>query len=746
MKMQQKYADIIVDISAESLDRTFQYRIPELYADRITVGSRVLIPFGKGNRRIAGFVLEIGDKPKYDPAKLKDIIEITGDETLVEQKLIMLAYMMKSRYGSTMNRALATVLPLKKKVKTAEKRSVSLALSEEEAAEKLELFQKKGNVARVRLLTELIKEGSIDYKLVTGKLNISAATIRALGEQKIIDVVSERKYRNTVREYERQEPVALTAQQKSIADDFKAEYENGVRNTYLLYGVTGSGKTEVYMEMIDAVVAKGRQVIVLIPEISLTYQTVMRFYKRFGDRVSTLHSRLSDGERYDQFERAKKHEIDIMIGPRSALFTPFDDLGLIVIDEEHEHTYKSDQMPRYHAREVATMLASLHGASVVLGSATPSVESYYAAMAGEYKLYTLTERAKSASLPTVECVDLREELRAGNRSIFSERLASAMEERLERHEQIMIFLNRRGMGGGTSCRACGEPVKCPHCDVSLSRHRNGKLKCHYCGYEQGDVKICDKCGSHLIGPMGSGLGTEAVEEQIKKRFPYARILRMDADTTKQKGDYEEILSTFANREADILVGTQMIVKGHDFPYVTLVGIIAADMSLNANDYRAGERTFQLLVQAAGRAGRDERPGEVVIQTYRPDHYAVKAALTQDYVAFYEEEIGYRQMLSYPPAGHMLAIMTESKAESDGVAFSCALAEAIRNGIIGLAVMIGPTDAGIKKIKDVYRRMIYVKSRDINVLTGVKDAAEAFFEKNPKDNIRISFDLDPMNGY
>ena len=744
--MSTLYADIIVDISHENLDRTFQYRVSDDLADRIAVGDRVLIPFGKGNRQIAGFVLEIGTTPKYDPSKLKDIISVLADDTLVEQKLIMLAYRMKSMYGSTMNKALSTVLPVKKPVKAAVKRDVVLLLLPDEAEEKLALFKKKGMTARYRLLSELIKEHSIDYRLVTGKLNISPATLRAMAEQKIIDVVSKRQYRNTVREYERKEPVSLNAAQRSIVDDFLADYRAGTRNTYLLHGVTGSGKTEVYMEMIDAVVADNKQVIVLIPEISLTYQTVMRFYKRFGDRVSTLHSRLSDGERYDQFERAKKHEIDIMIGPRSALFTPFDNLGLIVVDEEHEGSYKSDQVPRYHAREVAIELAKLHGASVVLGSATPSLESYHAAKSGKYKLYVLNERAKSAALPSVETVDLREELKRGNRSIFSERLRSAIEERLLRKEQVMLFLNRRGLGGAVACRACGEPVRCPHCDVSLSRHRNGKLMCHYCGYEQSEVKKCGKCGSTLIGPMGAGVGTEVVEERIRKAFPYASVLRMDADTTKQKGDYETILSKFANREADILVGTQMIVKGHDFPYVTLVGIIAADMSLNANDYRAGERTFQLLVQAAGRAGRDERRGEVIIQTYRPDNYAITAALTQDYEAFYEEEIGYRTILSYPPAGHMLAILVEGAEYDAAVRASGSLAEAICNGIIGRASVIGPTDASIAKLKDIYRRMIYVKSKDIDTLTAIKDRAEEYIDGQIANDVRISFDLDPMNGY
>ncbi len=744
-RMEERYADIIVDISHENLDHTFSYRIPDHLSDRVAPGSRVLIPFGASNRQIEGFVLEITDRAKYDPSKVKDITEVVGDDSLVEQKLIRLAWWMKNRYGSTMNRALSTALPIRKKVKAVEKKNVVLVLPDEEAAQKLELFTKnKRMVARKRLLEELIKEKSIDYRLVTGKLNISASTVRYFCEENIAKIDSTRVYRNTVNKTDIMPSVSLTEEQQSIADDFRRDYESGRRDTYLLYGITGSGKTEVYMDMIESVVSNGRQVIVLIPEISLTYQTVMRFYRRFGDRVSTLHSKLSDGERFDQFERAKKHEIDIMIGPRSALFTPFDDLGLIVIDEEHEHTYKSDQMPKYHAREVAIELARLHDASVVLGSATPSVESYFAAKSGQFRLYTLTKRAKNASLPNVSIVDLREELKSGNRSIFSNKLREEIGKRLQNNEQVMLFLNRRGYAGFVSCRSCGKSIKCPHCDVSLSRHANGKLMCHYCGYEIPAVKKCPSCSSTLIGSMG--IGTEAVEEQIKQLFPYASVLRMDADTTKQKGDYEQILSTFANREADILVGTQMIVKGHDFPFVTLVGILAADMSLNANDYRAGERTFQLLVQAAGRSGRDKCEGDVIIQTYSPDNYAIRAAAVQDYGAFFEEEMGYRKLLMYPPAGHILAVMIESRTDEAGEAFSRSLAQALSDGIIGRASLIGPTDATIRKIRDIYRHMIYVKSLDIDLITMIKDRAEAYFDENGNKDIRISFDLDPMNGY
>lgn len=743
--MSEKYADIIIDISVESLDRTFQYRVPEEMSDIINIGDRVKIPFGKGNRApINGFVTGLSNEAKIETDKIKDIIEIVGDHSLVEQKLLELANWIKTCYGSTMNHALKTVLPIKKNYKKVEVKTLLLNVTEEEAQEQCKVFKQKHQLARLRLLSELIEEKAIDYKLVTGKLNVSAPTIKALCELGFIRVESRRVYRNSITSVEEIDKATLLPKQQEIVDDFVRDYQQGVRQTYLLRGVTGSGKTEVYMEMIEEVVRLGRSVIVLIPEIALTYQTVKRFLRRFGDRVSTLHSRLSDGEKYDQFERAKKHEIDIMIGPRSALFTPFDNLGLIVIDEEHEQSYKSDQIPKYHAREVAIKLAQIHNASVVLGSATPDIGSYYKALKGEYKLYTLNERAKASKLPSVEIVDLRKELAEGNKSIFSRSLQDKISKRLGKGEQVMLFLNRRGYAGFVSCRSCGEAVKCPHCDVALTAHFNGKMVCHYCGYEQVATKACPKCGSNLIGGMKAG--TEAVEQQIKKIFPYATVLRMDKDTTKQKGDYEQILSSFANREADILVGTQMIVKGHDFPYVTLVGVLAADLSLNGSDYKAAERTYQLVVQAAGRAGRGEREGEVVIQTYQKEHYAIVAASKQNYDEFYEEEIGYRNIMRYPPVGHMLAIMIESESEGKAESYAGALASKLKNGIIDKIICIGPAEATIKKISDIYRFVIYVKSLDMESLVKAKDYIELLDAKYGQKGIRVTFDFDPVTGY
>ena len=464
-------------------------------------------------------------------------------------------------------------------------------------------------------------------------------------------MTEERQYRNPVmRAGERDQQPVLNDQQRRIVDTVTGDYRQGIRKTYLIHGVTGSGKTEVYMGIIEKVIAEHKQVIVLIPEIALTFQTVSRFYRRFGERVSVMHSRLSQGEKFDQFERAKAGEIDIMIGPRSALFTPFEHLGLIVIDEEHETSYQSEMPPKYHAREVAVHRASMVGASVILGSATPSLESYYRAQKGRYTLFTLTKRAGGASLPKVWVTDLREELERKNRSIFGGKLMELMQDRLAKKEQIILFLNRRGYAGSVSCRKCGEVIKCPHCSVSMTAHmRYGRLEhlvCHYCGYQATMPALCPKCRSRYIGTFG--IGTQKVEQLVRERFPQARVLRMDADTTTGKEGHEKILRDFAAGSADILIGTQMIVKGHDFPNVTLVGILAADLSLNVGDFRAAERTYQLLAQAAGRAGRGEKPGDVVLQTYQPEHYSIVSAAKQDYLGFYEQELIQRQILHYPP--------------------------------------------------------------------------------------------------
>lgn len=739
MSEQRWFADIIVDITSEKLDRTFQYIIPREMVSILKPGMQVKVPFGSGGRTIRGYVIQITEYPSFEIEKMKEILEVEDNGNSIECRLIALAAWMRKQYGSTMIQALKTVLPVKQKVKQREERWISLKISKEEAQNQLEEYRKKHYVARQRILEAVLKEEQLSYTLAVNKLHVTASVLKTMEEQGIFRIRSQTVYRNPVRENSSEQKIFnLTEEQQKVADEIREGWINNDNRPCLIRGVTGSGKTQVYMELMDTVLKEGRQVILLIPEIALTYQTVLRFYHRFGDRVSVLHSRLSPGERSDQFERAKKGEIQIMIGPRSALFTPFSNLGLILIDEEHETSYQSETTPCYHARETAIARAELEECRVVLGSATPSVDAYYRAKHGVYRLFEMEHRYENRSLPTVYTVDLREELKEGNRSILSRRLQQGITERLQRKEQVMLFLNRRGYAGFMSCRSCGSVMKCPHCDVSLSLHRHGKMICHYCGYETGQPERCPKCGSPYIG--GFRAGTQQIEEIVKKRFPQARVLRMDLDTTKKKEGHAQILSAFANQEADILIGTQMIVKGHDFPKVTLVGVLAADLSLNISDYRASERTFQLLTQAVGRAGRGETPGEAVIQTYQPEHYSIQAAIRQDYPGFYQEEIQYRQLMSYPPVSNLFAVRGSSMDEElldTGMRY---IRQFLRKvDVKGQLQMIGPADESVAKVADMYRKVLYVKHEDMELLLGAKDKLEQYIEINSGfKNIRIQF--------
>ncbi len=723
------YANVIIDISHEKVDRVFEYRIPPELENRIQAGVQVWIPFGAGNHRRKGYVMETMSQSQWKNGQVKDIAGIVEGSVTVESQLIQLAWWMKERYGSTMNQALKTVLPVKQKVRQREKRCLVCRLSGEELQKAAAEAKRKGYRARERLLTAFFENPEIPYYVAVHQMQLTSGTIQSMAGKGLISLESETVLRNPRIEGKKLgKLVDLNEEQQAAAEDFCRRYDSGIRETSLIFGITGSGKTEVYMEMIDHVLKRGRQVIVLIPEIALTYQTVLRFYRRFGDLVSVVNSRLSAGERYDQFERARTGEISVMIGPRSALFTPFENLGLIIMDEEHEGAYKSELSPRYHARETARKRADLSGASLVLGSATPSLEAYSRALRGDYRLYRLRERAGANSrMAAVKVVDLREELRTGNKSMFSRELQSAMDQELEAGHQIMLFLNRRGYSNFVSCRSCGQAVKCPHCDVTLTLHRDGTLKCHYCGYQTAVPGTCSACGSPYIA--GFGTGTQKIEVMTRKMFPKARVLRMDLDTTSRKGGHEEILSAFAQGQADILVGTQMIVKGHDFPNVTLVGILAADLSLNSPDFRCGERTFQLLTQAAGRAGRGEQAGRVIIQTYNPGHYAVEAAARQDYEEFYEKEMAYRRVLHYPPECQLLSVTAFSR---DELLLSTAVDELYRLAVGTTEAMaaeniqiIGPAEAPIYKVNDIYRKILYLKHENYDILIRIKDTMEEY---------------------
>lgn len=738
-----KYADIIVDITSERLDRTFQYRIPDSLEGKLQVGMVVSVPFGKGNREIDGYVIGITDTPQFDENRLKCIHSIKSDEKTTESSLIVLAEWMRERYGSTMIQALKTVFPVKEKVRQCSQDTLVLNITKEEAKIQLKELERKKYHARARLLRALIERGCLDKTQAAKDLGASASVINAMRQAGWIQVLSREVYRDPLRtdgSSSSSRSYVLTGEQQEVLAGILEEWKQENPRPCLIQGVTGSGKTEVYMELIAHVLSQGRQAIVLIPEIALTYQTVMRFYGRFKDKLSVLHSRLSAGERYDQFCRAKKGEIQIMVGPRSALFTPFPNLGLIVIDEEHENTYKSEITPRYHARETAEKRAQMEHAYLVLGSATPSLEAYSRAEEGKYARFRLRQRYGGRPLPGVTIIDLRKELKEGNRSILSRRLQQAMQERLEKREQVMLFLNRRGYAGFLSCRSCGEVLQCPHCDVSLAVHKGGKLICHYCGYETEVVKKCPSCGSPYIGAFKAG--TQQIQDIVQKCFPKSRILRMDYDTTRKKESHAQILEAFARQEADILIGTQMIVKGHDFPHVTLVGVLAADLSLHSGDYRSAERTFQLLTQAVGRAGRGSSPGEAVIQTYQPEHYSIQAAARQDYDSFYEEEMGYRRLLGYPPASHMMAVLGSCREETllaQGMEYLKKFVQRVY-GKPDLH-LIGPAPQTVGKVKDQYRKVLYLKHPREEVLIYVKDKLEQYIEINSGfRSILIQFDI------
>ena len=746
IKMNQ-YANIIVDITHEKLDKVFQYKVPAHLSGKLAVGMQVFIPFGKGNRKITGYIVELTDKCDYEESRIKEILELNREAVTVESQLISLAWWIKENYGSTMNQALKTVLPVKRQIKGIEKKTIELCLSKQESDALLQACQKDKRLkARTRLLEALSHNSKLPMEQVTGELKISPSTIKAMEREGIVAVHTTGIYRNPI-EQSRQEAydITLNPQQMEIAQKIEACLGREEPGVHYIYGVTGSGKTEIYIHIMEKVIEQGGQVILLIPEISLTFQMVQRFYQKFGERISILNSRMSAGERFDQFERVKRGEISIMIGPRSVLFTPFSNCRLIIIDEEQEGAYKSDSVPKYHAREVAIQRAKQNQALVVLGSATPSVEAFYKAKKGEYKLYELKLRAKNAKLPAVYTVDLREELKKGNKSIFSIRLQELIEQRLAAGEQTILFLNRRGFAGFVSCRSCGQPIQCPHCDVSLTLHRDGKLVCHYCGYRIPMPKQCPACTSPYIASFG--IGTQKVEDMLKQKYPQARVLRMDMDTTAKKGDHERILKTFQEGKADILIGTQMIVKGHDFPNVTLVGVLAADLSLHGNDYRASERTFQLITQAAGRAGRGSREGEVVIQTYLPEHHSIQEAAKQDYDAFYNREILYRQLMGYPPVKNMMAVLITSPQEEAARSFIQEIDSLISLQNPSGIQVLGPTAAGIAKVKDQYRMVLYCKHEDYQVLVAIKNKIEEVMKKKETyKKVSMQFDFTPMTSY
>lgn len=736
------YAEVVVGISIDKLDRTFCYRIPEDFGNPdALIGTEVMVPFGRGNRETKAFVVEVKEDTDIDKSLVKDILRKSETGVQIEGKLIKLAYWLKSNYGGTVNEALRSVLQAPRKIERIKERTVSLLKGREEAEDILREFERKKYTVKAKILRRAI-ESDFNYERFIKEEKAASSAFNSLVKDGIIEIKEELLYRKPVKTGEKNSgKVELNAEQKGAVEKVVNDYRKGINGRYLLFGITGSGKTEVYMEIMEEVISRGKQVIFLIPEIALSFQMVERLSARFGERISIMNSRMSQGERYDQYLRAKHGDIDIIVGPRSALFTPFNNLGLIIVDEEHEGSYKSSKTPRYHAREVALYRAKEEGAAIILGSATPSLEAVKLASDKEIEVLMLLSRPAGATLPEIEVTDLREELKEGNKSIISRRLSELIKDRLTKGEQTILFINRRGYAGFISCRSCGEAIKCPHCDVSLTFHRPDRLVCHYCGYEEKMPDKCPKCASPYIGTFG--LGTEKVEEIVKKDFPTARVLRMDGDTTTGKNGHEAILESFKKGEADILIGTQMIVKGHDFEKVSLVGILAADLSLFLGDFRAAETTYELLVQAAGRAGRGRYRGKVVIQTYNPDHYVIQAAATGNYKDFYSKEIRYRKLGEYPPETHLLAvILFAAKAEevSKGAEILVGFLTEKKSESF---VVNGPVWAAIPKLRDIYRKIIYIKSSDRDELVRLKNLLEDYVKEGSDfSKVSVQFDFEP----
>ena len=725
--MKDLFADII--IANTNVDRPFTYIIPENLRDNIIPGCPVLIEFGKLTKK--GYIIDIKEESDVDISKLKYIKDIENGELSTDENLLRLAIWIKHRYGVTFDKAISTVMPVKSNVE--EKTSNEIFLNQDIGEDILKELTKKRKVAWVRLLKELKKTESLPQSYVNKELKVNSATIKRMAEEGYIKVGNKQRKSNPLlpilkslgvedfNEIQATNEYILNEEQKLAVDIFKKDFDSGNKNTYLLHGITGSGKTLVFINMIKYVISKGLQAIVLIPEISLTYQTVLRMAEHFKDRVAIINSKLSKNERFYQFDRIKNGDADVIIGPRSAIFAPVKRLGLIVIDEEHDSAYKNENVPTFNVRDVAGKLANIAGASLLLASATPTPETYNRAVTGEIKLLELKERAKNTSLPKVSIVDMRDELKMGNRSIFSNKLKTLIEDRLRKHEQVMLFMNRRGYSSFVSCRSCGEAIKCKHCDVTMTLHNNNKLVCHYCGYSIDLPKVCPSCGSRYIANFGTG--TQKLEAMTREVFPSAKVLRMDTDSVSKKNSANDMIRDFARGDADILIGTQMIVKGHDFDNVTLVGIMAADTSLYVSNYNSAQRTFELLTQAAGRAGR-AKSGEAVIQTYKPENYAIVAAAAQDYKKYFENEIAYRKLGGYPPVCHMLTVMFSSIREEELNKCATAIVNTLKSdNIFKKSVIIGPTDPSVVKVKDYYRKLVYIKNANYDILLDIQKKIE-----------------------
>lgn len=796
-------AKVIVDVPAKNVDFTFDYLIPERLAPIIQIGVRVIVPFGP--RTIQGYVMEIAEEadPELDLEKLKEIKEIQDIKPELTPELVdlsewygkyhvtkrisileaMLPSAIKAKYTKVFEMVEDELLPedlLKKfdreghyAYKAAQQNGDLdrlVPLMEEDAVREVTLLSqntKKKTQRAIRIAPEhnpddvlaMLEKHPKQYDVYAYLLDdqnrdvplkeieeagLSQSSVKTLEKNGFIEkydaIVERDPYASRI--FEQEEKRQLTPGQQEAYDAIKKVIDEEKQETFLLHGVTGSGKTEVYLQTIEAVLQQDKQAMMLVPEIALTPQMVLRFKKRFGDEVAVLHSALSKGERYDEWQKIRDGRARVSVGARSSVFAPFTNLGMIIIDEEHEATYKQEDYPRYHAKDIALWRSEYHQCPLILGSATPSLETYARAEKGVYHLLSLPERVNNQPLPAINIVDMREELAEGNRSMFSTSLRAAIEERLARNEQIVLFLNQRGYSSFVLCRDCGHVPQCPNCDISLTYHKSSdQLKCHYCGYQETPPNKCPNCESEHIRQMGTG--TQKVEELLNREFEDAKIIRMDADTTSRKGAHEKLLNDFGEGKGDILLGTQMIAKGLDFPNITLVGVLNADTMLNLPDFRASERTFQLLTQVAGRAGRHEKEGEVIIQTYNPDHYAIQDVQLNDYLSFYHKEMKYRQIGKYPPYYFLINFTISHVNMKEVMQAANHVHQILLQHLTDRALVLGPSPAALARINREYRFQVLVKYKSEPELHKALQYLDDYYhEKYLKDKLSLKIDINP----
>ncbi len=746
-------AEVIINRGAKKLNRTFDYNIPKDLEELILVGSKVLVPFGNGEKLAEAFVVGIKEKSAFE---LKNIAKL--EENLTD-KQISLAKWMAKRYFCNISDCIKLMLTPGTRNKNKEKRiqdktinCVYLKKDIEEIEFEIETGKIKSEKQK-RLLNFVKDNEGTTVPEIEMFTDCARGIVNTLVKNGYLEIIEKKVERNPLlgRNCEKTNNLKLTEEQKNAYNRVEEAIDKNEYKQFLLYGVTGSGKTEVYLQLIEKVLKIGKNAIVLVPEISLTPQMLDRFISRFGKSdIAILHSKLSIGERHDEWERIRERKARIVIGARSAVFAPIENIGIIIIDEEHDSSYKSETNPRYNAKEIAKILAKENKAPLLLGSATPDINTFYNATSEnedgntKTKLLTLTKRANESSLPKVEIIDLKQELANGNRSMLSMELYNSIEENISQKRQTILFLNRRGYSTFIMCRNCGYTVKCPSCNISMTYHSyEKKLKCHYCSYEENLVTTCPECHSDKIRYFGTG--TQKLEQEINKQFPNASTIRMDIDTVTKKNSHEEILNKFKNENIDILIGTQMVVKGHHFPNVTLVGVIAADSSLNIDDYRANERTFQILTQVAGRAGRENLPGKVIIQTYNPDNFSIICAQKQNYEMFYETEIALRKQLKYPPFCDIILISFNSLNETNIKNISNEMYKKLLEKLNQEEFKIfRPMPSPIDKIQNRYRWRIIIKGNmTVEANEVLNQTLKETYSRNIKD-IRISIDVNPNN--